>query len=127
MNKDEKVANLNIKVKDFFFKWVEFTKPFHKLNSRQGDVLALLLYRHFKLSHEITNNKILWKVVFDYDSKIWISEDLNIKLGASENLLSQLRKKKVIVDNQITPYFIPLISKKSKDFKLIFNFRLIHE
>ena len=44
-----------------------------------------------------------------------------------QNLLSQLRKKKVIVDNQITPYFIPLINKKSKDFKLIFNFRLIHE
>ena len=38
MNKDEKVANLNIKVKDFFFKWVEFTKRYHKLNSRQGDV-----------------------------------------------------------------------------------------
>jgi hypothetical protein len=127
MNKDEKVANLNIKLKDFFFKWVEFTRPFHKLNTRQSDVLALLLYHHFKFQYQITNTKILWKVLFDYDSKITISEELGIQLAALENLLSQLRKRKVIVNNVITPYFIPQIDKKSKTFKLIFNFNIIHE
>lgn len=127
MNKDEKIANINIKLKDFFFKWIEFTKPFHKLNTQQQHVLSLLLYRHYKLSQEITNSKILWKEVFGYDTKILISDEMEIQIGSLENLYSQLRKKNVIKDNQITPYFIPLIDKKSKVFKLIFNFKLIHE
>lgn len=127
MNKDEKIANINIKLKDFFFKWIEFTKPFHKLNPQQQTVLSLLLYRHYKLSQEITNTKILWKEVFDYDTKVLISDEMNIQLGSLENLYSQLRKRNVIKDNQITPYFIPPIDKKSKEFKLIFNFKLIHE
>lgn len=59
MNKDEKIANINIKVKDFFYRWLEFTKPFHKLNPNQSKILALLLYHHYKYSQEITNNKIL--------------------------------------------------------------------
>ena len=122
MNKDEKVANINIRLKDFFFKWIEFTKPFHNLNTRQQSVLALLLYYHYKLSFEITNNKILWKEVFDYDTKRLIYDELNITSGGLENLLSQLRKKNVIVNNKITPNYIPNIDNKSKGFKLTFNF-----
>lgn len=125
MSKDEKVANINIRLKDFFFKWMEFTKPFHNLNTRQQSVLALLLYHHHRLSFEITNTKILWKIVFDYDTKVLIYEELNIQLGALENLLSQLRKKNVIVDNKITPNYIPYIDKNTKGFKLTFNFNFV--
>lgn len=124
MNKDEKVVNINIKLKDFFYRWIEFTNPFHKLNPQQSKVLSLLLFHHFRLSKIITNNKILWKEVFDYDTKVLIYEELNIKSGALENLLSKLRKKKIIVDNRITPNFIPVINSKNKEFKLTFNFRI---
>lgn len=127
MNKDEKVANINVKVKDFFYKWIDFTKPFHKLNPQQSKLLALLLYHHFRLSKEITNNKILWKQVFDYDTKLLVCEDMNIQSAALENLLSKLRKKNIIINNQITPNFIPSINRKTKEFKLTFNFRLIHD
>lgn len=127
MNTNEKIATINVKLKDFFIKWIEFTKPFHKLNPQQSQVLALLLYHHYKLSQEITNTKILWKAVFDYDTKLLIYEELNIQSGSLENLLSQLRRKNIIVDNKITPYFIPNINKKTQEFKLTFNFKLIHE
>ena len=127
MNKDGKVVNLNIKLKEFFYKWMEITRPFHKLNPQQSAVLALLLYHHHRLSKEITNNKILWKEVFDYDTKVLIQEELDIQLGSLENLLSRLRKKKIIIDNRITPYFIPPINKNTKEFKLIFNFKIIHD
>ena len=64
-----KIANINIKLKDLFFKWIEITRPFHKLTNQQQSVLALLLYYHYKYKKEITNSKILWKMVFDYDTK----------------------------------------------------------
>ena len=127
MNKDEKIATINVKLKDFFIKWIEFTKPFHKLNPKQSQVLSLLLYHHYLLSFEITNEKILWKSVFDYDTKVLIYEELNIKSSSLENLLSQLRNKNIIIDNKITPYFIPNINKKTKEFKLTFNFKLIYD
>ena len=126
-NKDEKVANMNVSIKDFFKRWIEFTRPFHKLNPQQSAVLALLLYHHYRLSKEITNTRILWKEVFDYDTKVLIHEELDIQLGSLENLLSRLRKKKIIVDNKITPYYIPNIDKKTKEFKLIFNFKIQHD
>lgn len=126
-NKDEKVANINVSVKDFFKRWIDFTRPFHKLNPQQSEVLSLLLYHHYRLSKEITNTKILWKEVFDYDTKILIQEELGIQLGSLENLLSRLRKKNIIVNNKITPYYIPDIDKKTKVFKLIFNFIITHD
>ena len=127
MNKDEKVANINVKIKDFFYKWIDFTYPFHKLNKQQSKVLALLLYHHFRLSKEITNNRILWKQVFDYDTRVLVCEEMNIQSAALENLLSKLRKRNIVVNNQITLNFIPNIDKKTKEFKLTFNFKLIHD
>lgn len=124
---NEKQANININIKDFFFKWVELTKPFHKLNPQECRILALILFYHYKLSSEITNEKILWKMVFEYDTKLLIAEELNIQIGALENYYTKLRKKKVITNNTITKYYIPSLNKKSKNFKIIFNFNIKHE
>ena len=125
-----KEANLNIKLKDVFFKWVAVTQTFHRLNNQQQYVLALLLYYHFQYKKEITNNKILWKVVFDYDTKIKIREDAifgekELAVNTLNNILSILRKKNIIIDNKISPVFIPELSKDCKNFKVIFNFNII--
>lgn len=122
-----KEANLKVKLKTFFFRFVEFLYPFHGLTDRQQKVLALLLYYHYELKQQITNDRILWKEVFDYDTKVKIYSELGIQSTALENLLSQLRKKKVIIDNQISGVYIPLIDSKSKVFSLKFNFNIIHE
>jgi len=122
-----KVANLNVKIKNFFFRYVEFTRPFHKLTNQQQKVLALLLYYHYKLKKEITNNKILWKEVFDYDTKRLIADELEIGDQALHNLLSQLRVRNVIIDKQISPVYIPELSKTAKQFSLTFNFSLLYE
>jgi DNA-binding MarR family transcriptional regulator len=123
---NNKVANINVKIKNFFFRYIEFLKPFHKLNNQQQQILALLLYNHYMLKQEITNNKILWKQVFDYDTKIIIAEDLNIKMGAIENILSQLRKKNVIREGEISPVYIPELQKNAKMFSITFNFKIDH-
>lgn len=122
-----KIINMNITVKDLFRKWLEITKPFHSLNKQQQDILGLFLYYHFKLQDQITNNKILWKMVFDYETKHKIKEELGIKDQAIQNAMTFFKKNNVIEDGKITPVFIPTIEKKNNNFKIVFNFNIIHE
>lgn len=124
-----KIANLNVKLKELFFKWLDITKAFHKLNNQQQQVLALLLYYHYIYKKDITNNKILWKIVFDYDTKIKIMEDpvfkTGLTVGALNNIFTVLRKNNIISDGEISKIFIPELEIKSKQFKVIFNFNII--
>jgi hypothetical protein len=125
-----KEANLNVKLKDLFIRWLDITKAFHKLNNQQQQVLALLLYHHYQYKKEITNNKILWKVLFDYDTKLKIREDeifgdKEMNNNVLHNIMSSLRKKKIIVDGQISPMFIPQLTNDCKNFKVIFNFNIV--
>lgn len=122
-----KIINMNIVPKELFKRWLDISKPFHQLNPQQQSILALFLYHHFKLKQDITNNKILWKMVFDYDTKKEIAEELDIDTQAIRNALTIYRKKKIIVDNMLSPAVIPNLKKEDKNFKIIFNFNLIHE
>lgn len=121
-----KQANINVTIKDFFYKWVKLTKPFHNLPKQSQDVLALLLYHYYNYSKDITNNKILWKMVFDYDTKLLIKDELGIKDQGLQNVLTKLRKKGVIKDNRIIKLFIPDLEKGSNNFKIIFNFTIVN-
>lgn len=121
-----KIINLNISPKNLFNKWLEITHNYHKLTNQQQDILALFLYHHFKLKQEITNTKILWKVVFDYDTKREIKEELGITDQVLQNTLTQFRKKNIVVKNTITPAFIPELKKEDNNFKIIFNFNIIN-
>lgn len=125
--KNSKIANINITIKDLFKKWLEITKLFHKLTNQEIEVLALLLYYHYKYKKDITNEKILWKILFDYDTKLEIKEELNIKDQGIQNVLTSLRKKNIIRDNKIVSTFIPELDQDGKNFKIIFNFNIIHE
>ena len=72
---NEKIASLNVTLKDLFFRWINVTQGFHKLNNQQSQVLALFLYYHYLYNRETTNTKILWNIVFDYDTKRKICDD----------------------------------------------------
>ena len=122
---NSKIANLNVKLKDLFFRWLDITKAFHKLNNQQQQVLALLLYYHYVFKKETTNNKILWKLVFDYDTKMKIKEELEMNDNSFQNILTKLRKKHIIVDGEITPQYIPELDLNAKNFKIIFNFNIV--
>lgn len=122
-----KTANLNVRIKNFFMRYIEFLQPFHKLPKQEQKLLALLLYYHYKLRKEITNNRILWKEVFDYDTKLLIAEEMEIGGQALENLLTKLRKKNVIIDKQVSALYIPDLGKDSKTFTITFNFNINYE
>jgi hypothetical protein len=126
--KNVKQANINITLKKLFLKWLDITGSFHNLTNQQKSVLALFLYYHYKYKQEITNEKILWKLVFDYETKLLIEKELDLKNAGLRNILTLLRKRNIINEkNEITPAYIPELGPDSKEFKVIFNFNIIHE
>jgi len=125
---NKREATINVKLKTLFFKWLELLKPWHKLNNQQQKVLALLLYYHFKYKKEITNNKILWKIVFDYETRLKLIDDPifegKLNMQALNNILTILRKQNIVINNQISSIFIPELELNSKNFDLIFHFKI---
>jgi hypothetical protein len=120
-----KSLNVNVHLKTMFNLWLGITHTFHKLTKQQISVLALLLYYHHELSKDITNNKILWKMVFDYEIKEKIKKELELGDAGFQNVLTRLRKKGIINNNQIVSTYIPKLEKNSKSFRVIFNFNII--
>ena len=125
MNTNVKSLNVNVHLKTMFRLWLEITTTFHKLTKQQINVLSLLLYYHHELHKEITNNKILWKMVFDYEVKEDIKKELDLADAGFQNVLTRLRKKGIIIDNKIVSTYIPKLEKNSKHFKVVFNFNII--
>lgn len=123
MNKKVKTANIVIDRKQFFFKWVEFTRPFHGLRKQLQHLLALLLYHHYTLGLVIKHEGILWKQVFDYDTKVLIMSEMEIQQSTLENLLYTLRKSKIIKNNRIEPAYVPNITAESTNFIININFK----
>ena len=123
--KNGKIANIKVSRKSLFYRWLEITKPFHKLTSQQHNILSLLLYYFFEYKKDIKNDKLCWKMVFDYETKHLIKNELGIKDPNLQNVLTTLRKKGVIIDNAIVSTYIPNLEEDSNNFKVIFNFNII--
>lgn len=117
----KKQANIRTSKKGFFKLWLDLTRPFHKLTDQEIEVVSLLLFYHNEFKEETTNVKMLWKFIFDYDTKQKIKKELGMKDQGLQNVLTSLRRKKVIINNSINPVYIPDLNKGDKDFKIIFN------
>jgi len=121
-----KQALIKTTSKNFFKHWLVLTQPLHKMNTQSINVTALFLYYYFEFKKEISNDDLAWKLTFDYDTKTKIKEELNISQDqVLRNMMTVLRKDKVIVDNKINKSFIPIIDlNKSNSFSLIYKFEI---
>jgi len=125
--KNIKVANINTTIKKLFKDWLYLTKIFHKLTNQQINILSLFLYEYYKLKKEVTNERIINEILFDYKIKMKIKEELGIKDPSLQNAMTIFRKKGIVVNNQLSKLFIPQIEKDANNFKLIYNFNIINE
>lgn len=123
--KNGKLANINTTTKNLFFKWLDITRPFHKLTDQQQQILGLILYYNHKYKEDITNDKLRWKMVFNYDTRMLIKEELGLKDSVFQNILTKLRKKNIIKNNEVMSTYIPELTTGSKVFKVVFNFKII--
>lgn len=125
--KNIKVANYNVRLKDLFTKWLETTIAFHKLPTQPLLVVSNLLYYHHIYSKDVTNDNLVWKLVFDYDTKIKIMDEVGIDDKRLNNIFTDLRKRGIIVNNRIREAYIPNLEKSSNSFRVVFNFNIVDE
>lgn len=125
--KNSKIATIPIGRKQLFYRWLELTKPFHKLPKQQMMVLSWLLFYYDKYKNETNNDEIAWKLVFNYDTKLEIKETIGIKDQTLQNTLSALRKKNIIKGKRIMDNYIPNIESDATEFRLTFNFKIVDE
>lgn len=102
----EKEIKIPTDRKKFFRQYVEILKPVCKLRDREADVLAALLYQSY-IRRDINNLIERFKLVFDYDTKITILDDIKMDMAQFRNCLTELRKKQIIGKaNVIGPGFL---------------------
>lgn len=125
MKKANNVVRIPTSLEDKFFKyWFMFLYPFHKLTSREMDVIATFVKHRYKLSKVIKDDLILDKVIMSDDIKKKVREECGITLPHFQVIMGKLRKNKVIVDGRIEPKFIPNIEEEEGYFQLTLLFEL---
>lgn len=125
MNTNVNVVRILATVETNFFKyWFEFLKPYHKLTSREIDVISELVKIRFQLSKVILDEDVLDSVLMSEDTKKKVREICKIKLSHFQVIMGKLRKHGIIINDKINKRFIPNIKEDAKDFRLIFYFDL---
>ena len=99
-------------------------KPYHKLTSREIDVISELVKIRFQLSKVILDEDVLDSVLMSEDTKKKVREICKIKLSHFQVIMGKLRKHGIIINDKINKRFIPNIKEDAKDFRLIFYFDL---
>ena len=94
----------------FFRGWVEFLAPFHKLTSRERDVMARILVQYFKLKDNIPDPEVLKEVLWSQTSRKDMRESLGMSQAHFQMILAKLREAKVLVDGDLNPKYIPHVS-----------------
>lgn len=124
MKVTRKIVNVSSDLKSLFRHYLTITKHLNKLRPKEIDVLATILYYNEIEKPNFANEEDRWKKVMGYDGKLAVREALNMEEYNLNNLLTSLRKKGAIIDNKVSPYYIPKIEKDTTDFQIIFNFHI---
>lgn len=123
-NIKKKVVTIPAPLKTILKQWFIITKPMNTLRPMEIDILSLLLYYNIMEKPNFVRDEDRWKKVFDYETKMKIKEELDIKDYTLQNILSSLRKKGAISkDNVIAKYYIPPIESDEDEFMLVFHFK----
>lgn len=120
-NKNINVQGFKVSKESFFRVWLMILQPFLKLRNKELELLAKLLYHRYLISLEVKNKEMLDELLFSSKIKKRILLELDIPEHAYNNLLSCLRKKKIVNDKSINKQIIPTITEPFDNFKLIYN------
>ena len=109
---------------NFFRHWVNFLAPLHKLNKRDADITASLLYRRYQLSQVIFNDEVLDAVLLSTEQKKLTRDEFGLSQQNFQVIMAKLRQKNVIINGRINKRFIPSVTKDADEYRLIIHFRI---
>ncbi len=107
----------------FFTAWLEFSKPLHKLSSTEIRVLAEFLRIRHELSSKILDEELLNKNTFSNENKNLIKEICGLKTAHYQAIMTGLRKKGILKENNIHPKLLPVIQEDANSFNLMIMFK----
>ena len=119
----EKIVKLKVSNSQKLFRaYVEFSQPAFQLRKREADVFAQLLYLNNE-KKAIIDTVDRFDIIFSTKYRKIILANLDIKDTMLQNCFSELRKKKLIVDNTIPGQYLiyPTDNKIDLTFKLQVN------
>lgn len=109
---------------DFFKWWCIFLKPFVNLRDSEIDIIANLLKHRMELSQYISDPTILDSAMMGNATREKILAECGITLKNFYVVMSNLRKKKVIVNNSLNSRLIPNMRKDDNGhFQLLILFK----
>lgn len=106
----------------FFREYVELLNPVLRLRKRDLDVLSELLQYNNKLLKIPPKER--WNLIFNYDAKLEMSTKLGMSRESFAMHLSNLRRKKVIINNKVIDM---LCVDPGKQFNVEYNFHIKDE
>lgn len=100
------VININTTKKKYFRQALEVVKslpPLDTLRNKQLDMLAELLYYNYK--YKAMPEELRWKILFDYDTKMEMADNLGYSEDYINGMISMLRGKNIIKGKTLTSTF----------------------
>ena len=101
--------------------YVKLINPMMGLRNRELDILAKII-KYYLQFEDIKSDDLRWKMVFDYDTKFKIMDELKMGPSTFNNSLTSFRQKGILKNNQLVKNIIPIFSESS--FDLIYSFKI---
>lgn len=116
---------ITVPIDDDFFKWwCIFLRPFINLTNRETDVVAEFLRQRWELSKTTSDPASLDILLMSDETKKKVMKACNITQQHFYVVMSNLRKNKVLLGNNINPRLIPNIRKDDNGcFQLLILFK----
>jgi len=106
----------------FFYKWLSFTTPLHKLTKSERQVLASFLTKRFELAQVIRDENVLDNVLNSIDMRKDIREAIGLTTPQFNILISKMRRSGVMDGKKINKHYIPNIQKDTGQYRLTIIF-----
>ena len=106
----------------FFYKWLSFLTPLHKLTKSERQVLASFLAKRHELSQIIRDENMLDNVLNSIDIRKDIREAIGLTTPQFNILISKMRRSGVMDGKKINKHYIPNIQKDTGQYRLTIIF-----
>ena len=123
INKNSNIAKVHCALDiGFFYKWLSFTAPLHKLTKSERQVLASFLAKRHELSQIIRDENMLDNVLNSIDIRKEIRDEVGLTVPQFNILVSKLRRSGVMDNKKINKHYIPNIQKDTEQYRLTIIF-----
>lgn len=107
---------------NIFYLWAKILGNFHPLNKlAEKDLKVYSEILKYFYKYKNTKEDLRWKMIFDYDTKLSMQENLGLSYASFSNSLTKLRKHGIIINGRVKE---ALLFKPDKDNVITFKFSL---